>query len=157
MLFRSAAAAVTAFYLGFCVHSLAIAQAEPLPDFVVSAVDAQGATTDVNTLVVSGTLSAEIANSGTVSSGGTVDVLAFQDANNNGRFDSGVDGLLGQSTLVAPDAGTSAALSIAITGQLPFRDAPINVWVDSAQSIVESDETNNVASSASAQIGRAHV
>jgi sugar lactone lactonase YvrE len=148
--FRSAVVAVSAVYFGLFVQSFTFAQAEPLPDLVVNAVDAQGATTDVHTLALSGTLSAEIANTGTANSGGTVDVLAFHDVDHNNRFDSGVDAMLGQTTVAAPDAGASTALAITVTGQLPFRDAPIDVWVDSSQGIVESDEGNNVGTSASA-------
>lgn len=150
VLFRSAVVAASAVYFGLCVQSFAVAQTDPLPDLVVNAVDVQGVTTDPHTLALSGALSAEIANTGTANGGGTVDLLVFHDANHNTRFDGGVDAILGQSTVAAPDAGASAVLAITVAGQLPFRDAPIDVWVDSSQSIVESDEGNNVGTSASA-------
>ena len=150
LLFRSAVVAVSAVYCGLSVQSFAIAQMDPLPGFVVNAIDAQGATTDVHTLALSGMRSAEIANAGTASNGGTVDLLSFHDAKHSNRFDSGVDAMLGKSTVATPRRGASAVLSIAVAGQLPFRDAPINVWVNSTQSVIESDETNNVASSTTA-------
>lgn len=127
---------------------------ELLPDLIVQAVDAQGTTSDPNTLELTGNLTAEIANQGTANTAGTVDVLAFYDSNKNGQFDDGTDPLLGQTTVTTPDLAASENVQITVAGTLPFRDAPISVFVDSAQIVVESNEDNNVDTSASACIAQ---
>lgn len=122
-----------------------------LPDLVVQAVDTLPAINDPNTLRVSGTLNATVANAGTANVSGPVQVMAFYDANQNGRFDSGVDLTLGQAELgQGLVVGATQALAIPLSGELPFRDAPISVWVDSGQTVAESNELNNVASSLAA-------
>jgi hypothetical protein len=79
-----------------------------------------------------------------------VRVLAFHDANRNGAYDAG-DTALGQAaTTTGLSVGATATVSIPLQGTLPFRDAPIHVWVDSGQSVAELKEDNNVNSTASA-------
>ncbi len=122
-----------------------------LPDLTVTAVSRSGATTHPQTLTVTGSVSATIANVGTAASAAGVDVLAFFDVNRNGAFDEGTDSVLGRATLTAAlNTGASAVLQIPVGGQLPFRDAPIHVWVDSLQAVAELNEGNNVRSTAQA-------
>jgi hypothetical protein len=42
---------------------------------------------------------------------------------------------------------TRLGLEIQVTGAVPYRDAPISLWVDSDQSLVELNDQNNVATS----------
>ena len=146
-----------------------------IPDLTVASVDNAQATTDPQTLQLTGTLAADIENGGTLPVPSGVAVLAFTDVNNNLNFDPGVDVELGRTiTANAIGIGASATVQIPVTGQLSFRDAPISVWVDSEQAVNESNEANNVDATTSAcavkpslgnlvtdpndpQIGRAHV
>ncbi|PYR27430.1 MAG: hypothetical protein DMF98_06000, partial [Acidobacteria bacterium] len=122
-----------------------------LPDLTVTAVSRSGATTHPQTLTVTGSVSATIANIGTAASAPGVDVLAFFDVNLNGAFDEGTDAVLGRAALTAAlNTGASAVLQVPVGGQLPFRDAPIHVWVDSPQAVAELNESNNVRSTAQA-------
>ena len=121
----------------------------PLPDLFVKTLTRQGSVNDPQTLNLSGTITVEVANQGTVSAPGNVSVLAFYDANHNGIYDDGVDVKLGSApTPNSLNPGASALFAVPVQGQLPFRDAPISVWVDSAQTVPESNEANNFASTA---------
>jgi hypothetical protein len=122
-----------------------------LPDLAVKSLTRAGATTDPQTLAVSGHVTAVVANIGTANAPAGVQVIAFHDANRNGVYDPGQDTLLGQTSLdfeLAP--GAQATLLVPVSGSLPFRDAPIHIWLDSTQSVVEQNETNNIASTAAA-------
>lgn len=119
-----------------------------LPDLVVKKVDGSGTTTDPATLTISGTVSASIANEGYATAKAGFSLLAFYDVNLNGVYDAGTDVALGQAT-VGSDFNQNAVqdVSIAVSGKVAFRDAPISVWVDNAQVIPEINESNNVAAS----------
>ncbi|HYQ95105.1 MAG TPA: carboxypeptidase regulatory-like domain-containing protein, partial [Burkholderiales bacterium] len=122
-----------------------------LPDLAVKSLTRAGATMDPQTLAVSGHVTAVVTNIGAASAPAGVQVIAFHDANRNGAYDPGQDTLLGQASLefeLAPGAETS--LLVPASGQLPFRDAPIHIWLDSTQSVIEQNETNNIASTAAA-------
>ncbi len=88
-------------------------------------------------------------NAGTVEAMAEVEVLAFYDANVNSRFDPDTEPVLGQAILARPlVVDEQTALEIDVSGVLPFRDAPISVWVDRREVLVELDEDNNVETSA---------
>lgn len=121
-----------------------------LPDLSVTDINSVEAVTDPNTLQVTGALKVNIANKGK-SGAGESDVLGFYDANGNGVYDSGVDRLLGTARATsAVAAGQSISVSLPVAGTLPFRGAPISVWVDSAEAVVESNEDNNYLTTAQA-------
>lgn len=121
---------------------------ELLSDLTVTTVDRAGTVTDPQTLVIGGSVGVDIANIGT-SDATTSTVLAFYDTNLNGVFDEG-DIALGQKSMLGPLAvGDTVRLTIPISGVLPFRDAPIHIWVDSTRVVIELLEDNNVGSSAS--------
>jgi hypothetical protein len=122
-----------------------------LPDLAVKSLTRAGTTTDPQTLAASGQVTAVVANIGTAIAPAGVQVVAFHDANRNGVYDPGQDTLLGQVSLdfgLAP--GAQATLLVPVSGSLPFRDAPIHIWLDSTQAAVEQNETNNIASTAAA-------
>jgi hypothetical protein len=126
-------------------------QAPQFPDLAVSSIDRSAAANDPHTLALSGTLSVAVRNQGSAAAPPSVRVLAFFDANGNGVYDAGADTVLGESTVAASIAvGATTAVSIPLSGQLPFRDASISVWADSATSVAESNELNNVGTTASA-------
>lgn len=122
-----------------------------LPDLIVDGVDSKTqAVSDPQSFQLSGEVQADIGNHGSGTAAAGVQVLAFYDANQDGVYDPDSDILLGKaasSAAIAPQ-GTQS-LAIPVSGALPFRDAPVSVWVDSAQSVIELDETNNVGSSTS--------
>ncbi|MDX8377015.1 MAG: CARDB domain-containing protein, partial [Mariprofundales bacterium] len=118
-----------------------------LPDLMVRNVDRYALQTNLQTLEVQGLLVAEVINTGTTNAGANVIASAFYDADNDGIYLAAQDVLLGEQNIsinLATD--TYAVISIPVKGVLPYRDANISVWVDSGLSMVELDETNNVAS-----------
>lgn len=119
-----------------------------LPDLVVMAITVDNTVTDPQTLAVSGMLQVTIRNQGLSAAPSGLTLLAFSDVDANGIYDPDHDAQLGST--VVPDLLASTedvTAAITVQGTLPFRDAPISVWVDSALAVVESDESNNVASS----------
>ncbi len=122
-----------------------------LPDLTLASVSRSGANTDPQSLVLSGTVTANVANIGFTPVTANVQLLAFYDANRDGIFTAGTDTVLGKTVLTGGiGAGVTTAVSIPVQGLLPFRDAPISVWVDSADNILERNEGNNIKSTASA-------
>ena len=121
----------------FTVVALAV------PDLIVDLVDQSSITGDWQTLEVSGTVVATIANQGAGPAVGEFSVSFFEDANLNGVFDSGVDNVLGSAVQNGLAAGDTAAVVGAISGTMLFRGNLIYAFVDSGEVISESDETNN--------------
>jgi hypothetical protein len=120
-----------------------------LPDLKVTSASRMKAVTDPQSLVVSGNVIATLANVGNAPVTTDVEVMAFYDVNGNGAYDAGVDAILGKIVLSGGIVqGASQAVSIPVAGSLPFRDAPIQVWADSKNAVIESDKSNNIRSTA---------
>jgi len=122
---------------------------ELLPDLKVDSIDLAQTTSDLNRLELQGFISVSISNQGTATAAIT-ELFAFHDANNDGVYDLNNDVPLGSSAMANELAITEEQnVVINIQGLLPYRDAPVSVWVDSSQSQIESNELNNVLSTAS--------
>ncbi|QOY86232.1 putative Ig domain-containing protein [Paludibaculum fermentans] len=133
--------------LSLCVLPLAAAGwlwSQATPDLVVTAITGS-VTTDAQTLVTTGTLSATVKNQGSAATAGSFQVRAFEDRNANGKYDSGTDQSLGTATVnsaLAVNAGTP--VSITLGGTLQFKGNILYVLADSASAIAEQNEENNV-------------
>ena len=120
-----------------------------LPDLTVSAIDVQDTATHPQDLELSGSIRITLLNRGTRETPAGFEVMAFYDQQGDDRFDPGEDPVLGQAQVSeALAVGLPTNLVMDVAGPLPFRDAPIRVWVDSTQRVIERDETNNVTGSA---------
>jgi hypothetical protein len=120
-----------------------------LPDLTITATKRGTAVTDPQALTVNGKVDLTIANKGSANAPSGIEVLAFSDTNLNGIYDPAVDTVLGQATTMAAiEANGKLDLQIPVSGKLPFRDAPISLFVDSKQAIAELDESNNASSTA---------
>ncbi len=142
------------------VHPLAAAPAPPpapappvVPqgnvDLTVTALDTAAVVTDSQTLAISGPLGVTIKNLGSAAVNAAFRVIAFEDRNANGAFNQGTDLLLGSTDFpggVAANGSTN--LSIALSGIVTFKGNLIYVWVDSQNAIAETNENNNILSSA---------
>ncbi len=119
------------------------------PDLLITRLERGTAISDAQSLRVDGQLAAQLHNRGDAALSDTLTLKAFIDLNRNGRYDD-TDTVLGQwrGPLALP-AGASTAVAVPVRGTLPFRDAPMLVWADSQQEVAESNENNNVASTAS--------
>ncbi|HAJ91996.1 MAG TPA: hypothetical protein DCO71_05170, partial [Gammaproteobacteria bacterium] len=130
-------------------NSVHIPAPNVLPDLIVSAIDAGAASTDPATLQLTGSVTATIKNQGTKEATGSIDILVFYDVNRNGLYDIGGDLVLGRATFdQAVAVGSSQTAEINVQGNMLFRDAPLKVFVDSAMRVEESDEGNNINTSA---------
>ncbi len=120
-----------------------------LPDLTVTDVNVQATSTDPLTLALSGTVHLSVQNTGTSEAAAGASVTAFYDANLNGLLDSNAERVLGQTELTeALPVDAQRDVTLEVAGSLPFRDAPIAIWVDSGERLVELDEGNNVTTSA---------
>ncbi|MGR8934370.1 MAG: carboxypeptidase regulatory-like domain-containing protein [Gammaproteobacteria bacterium] len=122
-----------------------------LPDLIAETLTEQNVVTDPQSLALTGTLQAKVKNRGTAATATLVEVLAYYDADRDGYYNATVDTALGSSYLSGPlPVGDFENVVITLVGALPFRDAPIRVWVDSLQVVAESNEANNQAATADA-------
>ncbi len=116
-----------------------------LPDLRITAIDNTTMATDPASLQLSGQIHIELENAGIGKVATPISLQAFYDHNGNALLDEG-DLHLGAGVYESViSGGASASLAIELSGELPFRDASVSVWVDSFNSLVEGDETNNMA------------
>jgi len=118
------------------------------PDLLPTVLDNTNATTDPHTLALSGVVLVTVANEGTQVVNNPVDVVVYYDANGNGSYEVGSDTKVGQTQILTGlGIDSTVDLSMSVSGELPFRDAPLNVWVDSLEATLESREDNNTLAS----------
>jgi hypothetical protein len=73
------------------------------------------------------------------------EAVAFYDQDSDGIYSIGVDVRLGAISVTQNlDAAELTEYRLAVSGTLPFTDAPILVFIDSEERITESNETNNL-------------
>lgn len=113
-------------------------------DLIVQTIDIAGVSSTASDFRVSGAVQVGIQNSGVAPLAGSINVKAFSDLNRDGDFDAGVDTDLGNAILELDlGPGSVQQVSIPLSGVLPFRDAPLSIWVDSENVVIEQSETNN--------------
>ncbi len=115
------------------------------PDLVPMKIDLSGTTTDPRTLAISGTAHVSFQNKGDAKITTPFDIVVFEDKDNDGRYTSGVDNLLGTgtNTLALWPEGAGMA-TIPLSGTVKFLHSPLYAFVDSGDAILEQDETNNI-------------
>lgn len=116
-----------------------------LADLSVTALDLSQLQHDPQTLQLTGEIRVDIANLNDITTTQPIEVMAFYDANHNRRYDLATDVVL--NTISLDDSfhnAMQATVSLIVDTTLPYRDAPVWIWVDSAYSTVESNEVNNL-------------
>jgi len=116
------------------------------PDLEITEIDTSMLTTDLATLVTTGSVFVTVKNLG----GGLVetafDVLMFRDQNKNGAYNVGPDVELGAGRYAGSLTSQSEAIvEVPISAVFAYADEVIYAFVDSSAEIAESDETNNVS------------
>ncbi len=115
------------------------------PDLTVSEIDTANLLTDNQTLDISGSLNVTIENKGNQDSVLAFTITVFEDINRNQAFDSGTDNVITESAYTGNlIPGALDTVTLAVTGNVLFRDNLIYAFVDSANAINETDETNNM-------------
>lgn len=122
-----------------------------LADLVVDFVAPVNLNTDQQTLEVSGSVAVTVSNLGRADVPAGFNIIAFKDNNHSGRFDAGIDTVLGQITVQKSlQINQTETYTIPVSGKLDFRDAPVYVIIDSENKIEELSKQNNVGSTAMA-------
>lgn len=120
----------------------------PIPEVDVTMSDIVPAIASFHgqTLEVTGTVTANITNSGNTATNQPFDVTFFDDVNGNQVFDARTDLVVGQTTIVAPLAlGETRTITAALDQVASFSGALLWGFVDSGNHLAETDETNNLA------------
>ncbi len=118
-------------------------------DLIVKRVDNQNAQASSDSLVLNGDIDVVIENRGLKAAEYGFDVIAFVDTDSDGAFVSTIDQLLGEKTITETlQAGESLGTTLSVEGELNYRGAPISVFIDAENKIVERDEDNNISNTA---------
>jgi hypothetical protein len=100
---------------------------------------------DGQQLTVTGDVSAEVSNQGSGTLSESFEVLFFEDSNHNATYDEGIDNVLGRTTVTETlAAGATTTVTATLDGVVSFAGVPIWAFVDSGNTIQETDETNNL-------------
>ncbi len=118
-----------------------------LPDLTIDQVDACSVQVNMQTLYVTGTVSAVVGNQGPGLAGGYYDLVFFEDNVGDGDFHPGQSNVLGN--VVVPPLGPNALVTVGTTvsGEVLFAGNAIYAFVDSQNGITEWNEGNNINSS----------
>ena len=114
---------------------------------MVRLVDAGRLVVDPRSLSVGGSLVVRVGNDGPGTAAGAFLVTAFEDRDADGRFEPGVDAVLGEQTVTGLEAGGSANVELAVGGSVSFAGNLVYALVDSTFAVAEADEANNYGSS----------
>ncbi len=115
------------------------------PDLVPTKIDLTGATTDPQTLAISGTARVTFQNTGDDKITTPFNVLIFEDMDGDGKYTSGVDNVLSSGTNTLPLWPEGAGrVNLTLRRALKFLHSPLYAFVDSGDTILEQDETNNL-------------
>ncbi|MCP4213428.1 MAG: PKD domain-containing protein, partial [bacterium] len=118
----------------------------PVIDLEPISVDTGSISVDPQTLAVSGNASVEIFNNGTSEPTNSYSIVLFEDSNGNGTFDSSMDTILGSSSAASgPEGNDSLSVSVALSGTVQFPGNLVYAFIDSENSIEETNEENNIA------------
>jgi len=120
-----------------------------LPDLTIKQMSSELVETDAQSMSTSGSLTFTIVNQGQETVKTPFSALAFYDENRNGSYEETEDSNLGLITITDEQlVGVNAEYNIDLEGFLPFRDAPIHVFVDSSLELLELNENNNISTTA---------
>ncbi|WP_238946300.1 carboxypeptidase regulatory-like domain-containing protein [Vandammella animalimorsus] len=116
--------------------------ANPNPELVVSELNSN-LLSDPETFIANGTLQAQIRNSGG-SASGDFTAIAFIDVDGNAQWDPSTDTLLSEQDVTSLLPQETHPLSFALSNvALPFRDAPVAIWLDKDHRVLERNKANN--------------
>lgn len=115
-------------------------------DLVALALSDSAVVTDPLTLALSGAVSVDLVNAGTLPSGPFVTVV-FSDADGDGAYDPEVDPLLGSASRASLEPAGSAWLDVPVAGTVPFLGDRLFAHLDAEHEVVELSEANNVSDS----------
>lgn len=114
-----------------------------LPDLMLGLADRSALVMAAHTFKASGKVTARVTNNSNYDAAG-FDAIAFLDTDGNQVWDPSTDTLLGKVRVASLAAQQSEMLEWNLQEtQLPFRDAPLYLMVDSGLEVIENIEGNN--------------
>jgi len=114
------------------------------PDLVPLAFDLSGASTDPQTLRISGTATVRFQNKGDDKVSTPFRITVFEDRDGDGLYTEGTDLSLGYWDYAAPmNPNMAGEVTINLAGTVTFRDSPIYAMLDSGQAVFEQNKDNN--------------
>ena len=123
---------------------------EQVVDLEASAMDTSLLITDPATASLSGSVAVTVRNLGNGLASDPFALTLFEDLDGDGVL-SAVDQVLGLDTFTPSlGGGDSQSFEVTVSGQLLFLGNRLYAWVDSAEAVAESDESNNIVHSAEA-------
>jgi hypothetical protein len=126
-----------------------VASDASLPDLSVREVDTSALLVNPQTLEISGSVAALIGNEGAGPAAEPFEVTFFEDRNGTGAFEAALDNLVGVATLFGVDSGgAGVALAPVNPTAVEFSGNLIYAFADSSLEVTETNEANNVGSSA---------
>jgi hypothetical protein len=111
---------------------VSITVAPPLlpPDLVVASLDVSGAAVDAQSREIAGSVTAAIENLGPGDVTETFEVAFFEDLDDDGVYDAGVDHLLGSASRTGLLAGATAFVTASVTGEMSFAGNLVHAFAD---------------------------
>jgi subtilase family serine protease len=114
------------------------------PDLVPLELDLSGATTDPETLRVSGVAEVKFQNKGDDKVNTPFRISVFEDKDGDGIYTDGTDLSLGYWDYTAPmNPSMVGTVTINVAGTVTFRDASVFAMVDSSEAVFEQNKNNN--------------
>jgi len=130
-------------YLTLLVIPAAWLISQATPDVQITAITTS-VNTDPQTLATTGSVAITVRNNGSAATATGFQLAAFEDRNNNARYDAGTDSLLGTANIAsALAANATTGINVPINGTVLFRGSIIYIFADSNNVILESNEANN--------------
>ncbi len=120
-----------------------------ISDLTIATVETHDLVYDGQSLAVSGTVTALIANIGNSDITAPLEVLFFEDTDYDSLFTESIDSLLGMTTVAGPIlAGQRLTVVAELAGVMTFGGNFVWGFVDSGGAVQETNENNNIVSSA---------
>lgn len=114
------------------------------PDLMPLKLDVDGASTNGQTLAISGHVQVTVQNTGDAKITTPSSVLIFDDTDFDNHYTAGVDTLLGIVDATQPLWPEGVTwVTVPVAGTVRFLGAPLHVLVDANDALAETDETNN--------------
>jgi large repetitive protein len=121
------------------------------PDLAPLEFDLSGATTDPQSLRISGTATVKFQNKGDDKVNTPFRITVFEDKDGDGVYTEGTDLTLGSWDYATPmNPNMAGVVTISLSGTVTFRDAPIFAMLDSGQVVFEQNKGNNTIRKGSA-------
>ena len=124
-----------------------------LPDISVISINVSKLSGDWQKLLINGIVDVTVQNMGDSGISKKIDIIIFEDLNDNHIFDMEYDNVFGTVSADGLEVNEQKTLSLSISGTVLFRGNAILAFADSVNDVAEINEKNNYGSSVDLCIG----